>query len=52
MTLSFKAEISFRTKIFELKVVCKAARFSTEPVFVNVYGAQASIPRNRFLQPM
>jgi hypothetical protein len=23
-----------------------------EPVFVNVYGAQASIPRNRFRQPM
>ncbi len=23
-----------------------------EPVFVNVYGAQESIPRNRFRQPM
>jgi hypothetical protein len=24
----------------------------TEPVFVNVYGAQESIPRNRFCQQM
>jgi hypothetical protein len=24
----------------------------TEPVFVNVYGAQESIPRNRFRQPL
>ncbi len=26
--------------------------FMSEPVFVNVYGAQESIPRNRFSQPM
>jgi hypothetical protein len=25
---------------------------NAEPVFVNVYGAQESIPRNRFRQPM
>jgi hypothetical protein len=25
---------------------------TTEPVFLNVYGAQESIPRNEFLQPM
>jgi hypothetical protein len=24
----------------------------SEPVFLNVYGAQESIPRNEFLQPM
>jgi hypothetical protein len=24
----------------------------TEPVFLNVYGAQESIPRNEFRQPM
>ncbi len=27
-------------------------RGSTEPVFLNVYGAQESIPRNEFRQPM
>jgi hypothetical protein len=27
-------------------------QFSPEPVFVNVYGAQELIPRNRFRQPM
>ncbi len=27
-------------------------RFGPEPVFVNVYGAQEPIPRNRFRQPM
>jgi hypothetical protein len=26
--------------------------FSTEPVFLNVYGAQESIPRNEFRQTM
>jgi hypothetical protein len=26
--------------------------FCTEPVFLNVYGAQKSIPRNEFRQPM
>jgi hypothetical protein len=25
---------------------------ATEPVFLNVYGAQESIPRNQFRQPM
>ncbi len=28
------------------------ARHTTEPVFLNVYGVQASIPRNDFRQPM
>ncbi len=27
-------------------------KFQPEPVFVNVYGAQESIPKNRFRQPM
>jgi hypothetical protein len=27
-------------------------RVTTEPVFLNVYGAQESIPKNEFLQPM
>ncbi len=26
--------------------------FSSEPVFLNVYGAQEQIPRNEFRQPM
>jgi hypothetical protein len=26
--------------------------YNTEPVFLNVYGAQESIPRNEFRQPM
>jgi hypothetical protein len=26
--------------------------WSAEPVFLNVYGAQESIPRNEFRQPM
>jgi hypothetical protein len=26
--------------------------FEPEPIFVNVYGAQESIPRNQFSQPM
>jgi hypothetical protein len=30
----------------------KIPTVSPEPVFVNVYGAQESIPRNRFSQPM
>jgi hypothetical protein len=30
----------------------RAALGSPEPVFVNVYGAQESIPKNRFRQPM
>ncbi len=29
-----------------------SARQATEPVFVNNYGAQESIPRDRFRQPM
>ncbi len=29
----------------------EAEEGGTEPVFVNVYGAQKSIPRNRFRQP-
>jgi hypothetical protein len=32
-------------------LVCKP-RDSPEPVFLNVYGAQESIPRNKFRQPM
>jgi hypothetical protein len=29
----------------------KDTRKKTEPVFLNVYGAQESIPRNEFRQP-
>jgi hypothetical protein len=27
-------------------------QYSTEPIFLNVYGGQESIPRNEFQQPM
>jgi hypothetical protein len=31
---------------------CTGGEDTTEPVFLNVYGAQESIPRNEFRQPM
>ncbi len=40
---------------FVYKLCCSDKSFwtySTEPVYVNVYGDQESIPRNRFRQPM
>ncbi len=39
---------AFATK----KVVDFLLKQNTEPVFLNVYGAQESIPRNEFRQPM
>jgi hypothetical protein len=30
----------------------KSKRMEAEPVFLNIYGAQESIPRNQFRQPM
>jgi hypothetical protein len=35
-----------------LDLADKVNLFSKEPVFVNVFGAQESIPRNTFHQPM
>ncbi len=34
------------------KCTAEEVSISSEPVFVKVYGAQESIPRNRFRQPM
>jgi hypothetical protein len=42
-------------RIFRLaqpKLHYETAREFSEPVFLNVYGAQESIPRNEFRQPM
>ncbi len=36
----------------ETKETPKGRLASSEAVFLNVYGAQKSIPRNRFCQPM
>jgi hypothetical protein len=32
--------------------VPSSVNFSSEPVFLNIYGAQESIPRNEFRKPM
>ncbi len=40
-------------KNLELYNDCQyAMKMNTEPVFLNVYGAKESIPRNEFRQPM
>jgi hypothetical protein len=40
-------------RVRENKTTAKGESFfSSEPVFLNVYGAQESIPRNEFRQPM
>jgi hypothetical protein len=34
------------------RIICAYVEMTIEPVFLNVYGAQESIPRNEFRQPM
>ncbi len=38
--------------ILDRKKGGRDSKWLTEPVFLNVYGAQESIPRNEFRQPM
>jgi hypothetical protein len=45
--LSFNSTVVFNSGIGDLILITHY-----EPVFLNVYGAQESIPRNEFRQPM
>ncbi len=51
MTKIEKREVAIMTALAEEEERGGAVP-TTEPVFANVYGAQESIPRNRFRQPM
>jgi len=42
----------FLHRIIPFNIIFLILDDRTEPVFVNVYGGQESIPRNRFRQPM
>jgi hypothetical protein len=51
------SEMTKKTESESYRKIEPTVLFSTlvctaEPVFVNVYGAQESLPRNRFRQPM